>query len=110
MNPTVLSVLGIDPIRLGGNESWCRELSRQLAARGWQSVLCFESPPSPTVQAFLSLPNVVLEVVRNSWPPDARTVRDFRTVLRRHRPAIVHLQFTGFLGQYTWMQRLAGVT
>src|SRR5438552_112884 len=109
MNPTVLSVLGIDPVHLGGNESWCRELSRQLAARGWQSVLCFDSPPSPTVQAFLSLPNVVFEVVRNSWRPDARAVRDFRTVLRRHQPAIVHLQFTGFLGPYPWLARLAGV-
>src|SRR6266545_8240289 len=100
MNPTVLSLLGIDPVHVGGNESWCRELSRQLADRGWRSALCFLSPPTPTVQAFLARPNVAFDVVRNSWRPDVQAGRDFRTVLRRHRPAIVHLQFTGFLGPY----------
>src|SRR5207302_9390162 len=100
MNRTVLSVFGIDPVRLGGNESWCREQSRQLAERGWQSVLCFLSPPTPAVQAFLALPNVVFEVVRNSWRLDAQAVKDFLTVLRRHQPAIVHLHFTGFIGPY----------
>ena len=44
--PTVVSVFGVQPLRIGGTETFARELSVQLGRRGWQSVLCFESKPS----------------------------------------------------------------
>ena len=52
-------------MRIGGTETFARELSVQLGRRGWQSVLCFQSKPSEEVAKFLDLPNVILEVLED---------------------------------------------
>jgi glycosyltransferase involved in cell wall biosynthesis len=109
MNNTVVSVIGINPLRIGGNEYWCRELSARLGERGWQNVLCFVESPPDGVRQFLSLPNVHFEVVGNSWKSDRKAARKLWKVLRRYRPSIVHLQFTGFIGVYPWLAKLSGV-
>lgn len=64
--PAVVSVFGNDPLRIGGTETFARELSRQLAEHGRQSVLCFLSNPTEQVESFLQLPNVSLEVLADS--------------------------------------------
>ena len=105
-NNTVVSVFGFDPYRIGAGEIFARELSEQLAARGWRSVLCFLKPPPEPVRRFLELPNVSLEVVEDSWRLSAKaTVRLF-AVLKQYRPRILHLYFTGFLSAYPWMAKL----
>ena len=109
MNNTVVSVFGFVPYRIGSGEIFAREFSQQLAARGWKSVLCFLSPPSDAVRSFLDLPNVSIEVIEDSWQVSARaTVRLF-AVLRKYRPRILHLYFTGFLSAYPWMAKMLGV-
>lgn len=109
MNNTVVSVFGFVPYRIGSGEIFAREFSQQLAARGWKSVLCFLSPPSDAVRSFLDLPNVSIEVVEDSWQVSAKaTVRLF-AVLRKYRPRILHLYFTGFLSAYPWMAKMLGV-
>jgi len=45
--PTLISVFGVKPLRIGGTETFARELSAQLGERGWQSVLCFLGEPPP---------------------------------------------------------------
>jgi glycosyltransferase involved in cell wall biosynthesis len=109
MNPTVLSLFDIEPFRIGGVEMFARELSSQLAERGWRSVLCFSRPPAEAVRPYLEGPNVAIEVQSNpsrfGWQP----VRDFSRLLRRYRPQIVHLQFTPFLSPYPWLARLGSV-
>src|SRR6266850_1030969 len=65
-SPTLLSVFGVKPLRIGGTETFARELSMQLAERGWQSVLCFLSEPTAEVRRFLDLPNISFEVLENS--------------------------------------------
>jgi hypothetical protein len=47
--PTLVSVFGVEPFRIGGTETYARELSLQLDRCGWKSVLCFLTPPSPEV-------------------------------------------------------------
>jgi hypothetical protein len=64
--PTVVSVFGVKPFRIGGTETFARELSLQLDKHGWKSVLCFLQEPPEEVRRFLSLPNVSLEVLENS--------------------------------------------
>ena len=103
---TVLSVFGFDPFRIGGNEMHARELSRQLAGRGWRSVLCFLKEPPPPVREFLEGPNVSIEVIEDSWRLAWAPTRRLFTLLRQHRPAILHLYFTGFLSAYPWLARL----
>jgi len=109
MKLTVLSVFDIEPFRIGGVETYCHELSSQLAERGWESVLCFSGLPVEEVRRYLEQPNVALEVLSNpsvfGWQP----VRDFSRLLRRYRPQILHLQFTPFLSPYPWVAWLHGV-
>jgi hypothetical protein len=64
--PTLVSVFGVAPRRIGGTEMFARELSAQLNASGWRSVLCFLSEPTEEVRRFLELPNVSFEVLENS--------------------------------------------
>ncbi len=106
---TVMSVFGVEPFRIGGTETFARELSLQLGRRGWHSVLCFQSEPPEDVRRFLELENVSFEISPDSPKLSWRAVKDFVRILRRHRPEIVHLHFTGFLGLYPWLARLNSV-
>jgi len=109
MKLTVLSVFDIEPFRIGGVETYCHELSSQLAELGWGSVLCFSGLPVEDVRRYLEQPNVAIEALSNpsvfGWQP----VRDLSRLLRRYRPQILHLQFTPFLSPYPWVAWLHGV-
>ena len=85
----------MNPFRIGGNEYWCRELSKQLGEGGWRSVLCFEKAPAEFVREFLALPNVSIEVVENCWENNARAAKQLWRILRRYQPEILHRHFTG---------------
>jgi len=107
--PSVVSVFGVDPLRIGGTETFARELSTQLAESGWDSVLCFLSEPPPDVRRFLERPNVTIAVLEESIGINWQSTRNLATILRRYRPAILHLHFTGFLGVYPWLGRMCSV-
>lgn len=107
--PTAVSVFGFEPTRIGNGEHSARELSLQLGRAGWRSVLCFESAPPEQVREFLSLPNVVIEVIPNSWKRAWQPVADLRRILARYHPRTLHFHFTGFLGPYPWLGKLYGV-
>ena len=101
--PTVVSVFGVEPIRIGGTETFARELSSQLSEHGWESVLCFLARPPEDVGRFLNLPNVTLEVLEDSIDLSWKSTRGLAGILRRYKPEILHLHFTGFLGIYPWV-------
>lgn len=107
--PTVLSVFDIEPFRIGGVEMFARELSAQLAACGWKSVLCFSTSPVEAVRRYLDLPNVALEVLPNPSSLGWQPVLNFSRLLRRYRPQILHLQFMPLLSPYPWLARTHGV-
>jgi hypothetical protein len=75
---TVLSVFGVEPRRVGGVETFARELSRQLGEFGCRSVLCFLTEPPEAVREFLELPNVTLEVLGDVAEPGLGTLRGSR--------------------------------
>jgi len=102
---TVVSVFGVKPFRIGGTETFARELSLQLNDHGWKSVLCFLKPPPDEVRKFLDLPNVSIEVLENSTVANWGAAKVLAKILRRHKPEILHLHFTGFLGVYPWLAR-----
>ena len=106
---TLVSVLGFAPFRIGGGEALAREVSLQLAARGWQNVLCFLSAPTDPVREYLNLPNVSIEVLPDSWKLAWKPTRGLARILARYRPEILHMQFTGFLGPYAWLAKFYGV-
>jgi glycosyltransferase involved in cell wall biosynthesis len=107
--PTLVSVFGVKPVRIGGTETFARELSQQLGQAGWQSVLCFQAEPPEEVCRFLALPNVSLETLENSTDSNWTATRSLARILRRYQPEILHLHFTGFLGLYPWLARLCSV-
>ena len=106
---TVVSVFGVKPFRIGGTETFARELSLQLHQQGWKSVLCFLKEPPEDVRRFLDLPNVSLEVLENSTDLNWSATRTLAQIVGRHKPQILHLHFTGFLGVYPWLARLMSV-
>lgn len=107
-HPAVVTVFSLSPRRIGGVEVFARELSAQLAASGWRSVLCFLEEPPSDVRAFLALPNVTLEALPEA-SHSARAAPALHRIFRRHRPDVVLLQFTPFLSIYPWLARLDGV-
>src|SRR5437588_8107089 len=84
--PTVMSVFGVDPVRIGGTEMFARELSLQLAEIGWNSVLCFLSEPAEHVRKFLDLPNVSLETLPNSTNGNWRACLNLMRLADRYQP------------------------
>jgi glycosyltransferase involved in cell wall biosynthesis len=106
---SVVSVFGFEPNRIGAGEIFAKELSLQLGALGWESILCFLTPPPPAVREFLTLPNTPIEIIEDSWKLSWHATRQLGTILRRYKPQILHLHFTGFLGPYPWLGRLNGV-
>ncbi len=106
--PTLVSVFGVAPRRIGGTETFARELSAQLGERGWQSVLCFLSEPTEEVRRFLDLPNTSLDIFSDSTNGHGRKNKLSR-IVGRYRPEILHLHFTGFLSLYPWLARVRSV-
>ncbi|HYV12742.1 MAG TPA: glycosyltransferase family 4 protein [Pyrinomonadaceae bacterium] len=103
---TVVSVFGVEPRRIGGNENFARELSLQLGQHGWRSVLCFLTEPPADVREYLSLPNVSIEILEDSWRPSFAATKKLIKILRQYRPQILHLHFVGFLNLFSWTGRL----
>jgi glycosyltransferase involved in cell wall biosynthesis len=107
--PTLVSVFGVEPRRIGGTETFARELSLQLGERGWKSVLCFLCQPSQEVQRFLDLPNISFEVVADSTNGNRNARKSLKRIIKKHRPEILHLHFVGFLNLYSWVARIHAV-
>lgn len=106
--PAVLSLFSIHPTRIGGTETFARELSSQIGAAGWRSVVSTLSPPPDAVARFLRLPNVDLETCACATVT-ARSLGELAGVLRRHRPRILHLHYMGLVTPYPWLAKAYGV-
>ena len=107
--PTVMSVFGVEPFRIGGTETFARELSLQLSRIGWDSVLCFQSTPPKDVLQFLQRSSVRFDILPHSHIQGVQPAREFVRALRRHRPQVVHLHYSGFIGAYPWLARMLAV-
>jgi len=108
MNRRVLSIFGLNPFRIGSNEAFAREISRQLGQQGWDSVLCFTAVPPPAVRDFLGLPNVAFDVLEGPCEMGSAGIGGLHNLLRRWRPEIVHCHYTGFISPSPWLAKLTG--
>ena len=108
---SVVTVFGLAPRYISGGESYARELSIQLAAHGWHSVLCFLKPPTEEVRRYLDLPNVSIEVLEGSDSPRPKpsTIKRLSQILKSYRAKILHLHMVGFVGPYPWVAKLRAV-
>lgn len=106
---TVVSVFGVKPFRIGGTETFARELSSQLGERGYRHVLCFLAEPAENVKQFLDASNVTVEVIENSTTSNWQSLRRLAQIIRKHKPRLLHLHFTGFVGAFPWLARVLSV-
>jgi len=107
--PTLVSVFEVEPLRIGGTETFARELSCQLAELGWKSVLCFQSEPTGEVRRFLDLPNVSIRVYAGPTDSSFKAGKGIARIIRDYRPEILHLHFFSFINPYAWIARLQSV-
>jgi glycosyltransferase involved in cell wall biosynthesis len=107
--PTLVSIFEVEPLRIGGTESFARELSCQLAERGWTSVLCFQSEPDEEVKRFLDLPNVSIRVYAGPTEGTVKAAKGIARIIREYRPEILHLHYVSFINPYSWIARLQSV-
>lgn len=107
--PTLVSVFEHELLRIGGTEMFARELSCQLAERGWKSVLCFQSEPPEEVRRFLELPNVSINVYAGPSESTFKVGKSIARITRYYRPEILHLHYFGFINPYSWIARLQSV-
>jgi glycosyltransferase involved in cell wall biosynthesis len=107
--PTLVSVFEVEPLRIGGTECFARELSSQLAERGWTSVLCFQSEPNDEVRRFLDLPNVSIKVYAGPTDSTFKAGKGIARITRAYRPEILHLHYVSFINPYSWIARFQSV-
>lgn len=108
-SPTVLSLYGLEPKRVGGTEALVREITIQLAERGWRHVVAFSGPPSIAAREYLEHPNLTLEVVEHPGDVRAKPLIAVKNLLYKYRPSVLHFSYTGFIGPYPWLARFCGV-
>ena len=104
--PAVVSVFGVEPLRIGGTETYARELSAQLDQHGWRSVLIFVTPPPEQVRRFLDLPNISVELLDYARGFKLGVLSSLAEIMRRHQPKIVHFHYGEFLTPYPWLASL----
>ena len=104
--PAVVSVFGVEPLRIGGTETYARELSAQLDQHGWRSVLIFVTPPPEEVRRFLNFPNITVEQLDYASGFRLGVLLKLAEILRRQQPKIVHFHYGEFLTPYPWLARL----
>ena len=107
--PTLVSIFEVEPLRIGGTETFARELSCQLAERGWKSVLCFQTEPIQETRRFLDLPNVSIDVYAGPSDGTFRAAKGIARIIRDYRPEILHLHYFSFINPYAWIARLQSV-
>lgn len=94
--PTIMSVVNLRPRKLGSFETYTIALSQALTRAGGRSVLVFGECPPQTLREPYDRAGATIETkpFRDFAWTDARALR---TLLRRHRPHVVHFHFVNML-------------
>jgi glycosyltransferase involved in cell wall biosynthesis len=92
----VMSILNLRPRKLGSFEEYTLALSRTLTEQGSTSVLVFKDAPPDSLRPYYTEAGAVLD--QKPFEPFGRdSARGVRTLLRRHRPHVIHLHFVNLL-------------
>jgi len=109
MGSTVVAAFGVDPFRVGGVETYTRELARQLEPRGARLVAVFSRMPKGAVAEFLRAPNLIVEAIPQLETSMTESAAPLAGVLRKYNARILHLQFVSFVSVLPWVAKLMGV-
>ena len=103
---TVLSVLDMNPRKLGSMEEYCAQISRALRQRGWRSVMAFTHLPPAEVTALFDGTDTAFEVFRRE--PRGALFSDVSALCRKHHPDVVHIHFLEQFSLLALVPRFAG--
>ena len=92
----VMSVLNLRPRKLGSFEEYTIALSRVLTEQGSTSILVFKDVPPELLRSQYTDAGAVIEV-KPFEPFGVESARALRSLLRGHRPDILHLHFVNLL-------------
>jgi glycosyltransferase involved in cell wall biosynthesis len=107
----VIVAFAITPNKIGGLESFCRELAEQLKPKKRHLILCFEDSPSPAVRDYLLEPgNVTLETFPSQAAINLKSAARFYRLLRKYRPEIVLYSLGGVVRLWPLLARAHGVS
>jgi glycosyltransferase involved in cell wall biosynthesis len=104
--PTVLSVMDLNPRKLGSMEEYAAQMSRALHQRGWRSVMAFIHPPPAGIAALFDGTDTAFEVFRRQ--PVSHLYSDLFGLCRKYRPEVVHIHFLEQFSLLALLPRLAG--
>ena len=104
----VLFFIGTPANRIGGIETFVREAAIQLSEQGIDTVAVFHTEPTPAVLRFFDVDGLTVEslpqLTDNLWIRN----KAVRSLLKRHRPDIVHWQFLDALSPIPWLSWFYG--
>ena len=92
----VMSVINLEPRKLGSFEEYTLQLSQYLTQQGGQSILVFNEFPPESLQPYYTNVGAVLE----TKPFEAfgsNSACALNTLLRKYQPDVVHLHFVNML-------------
>ena len=108
--PTLVSVFGVAPRRIGGTEMFARELSAQLGRLRLAAACCVFCPSrQKKFVAFLSCRTSALKCCQTRQTATGRRDEILARILKKHQPEILHLHFVSFLTLYPWVARFNSV-
>ncbi|MGH7297559.1 MAG: glycosyltransferase, partial [Polyangiaceae bacterium] len=101
----VLTIANIVPRKLGSYEQFVIDFSRGLTSGGDESLIAFVGPPLDLVGAELAAAGAEL---LPPIPPSALPLRDGMRLVRRVRPAVVHVHFASIFSPIAAALRACG--
>ncbi len=107
----VIVAFAITPNKIGGLESFCRELAEQLKPKERHLILCFEDKPSAAVRDYLLEPgNVTIETFPSQAAINLRSAARFYRLLRKYRPETILYSLGGVVRLWPLLARAHGVS
>lgn len=103
MTRKVLLLVGTGANRIGGVEIFVRETALQLKEQGVETVAAFHSEPAPAVRRFLNVEGLTVEALADLKGGTWYRNQGVRSMLKRHRPHILHWQFLDALSPFPWL-------
>jgi len=107
--PVLLYQMALAPDKITSMLLFLRRLAEELDRRGWNLVVCAQSPPSPAVRELFAAPYIEFDVLDQNQGWSLGAARQLYQVLGRHRPALYIYAFNSVLRPYAWIARLRGV-
>ena len=108
LRPKIMFVYGYATQKVGGMEKFMWHFIREMDARGWDTVLCFDGLITDNIREYLHHPAATLELVNGQANLGVSAARALWTLLRRHKPQVFAYGFHGVMRVFPWMARLAG--